>query len=84
MEAGRGVSGRRGPAERGPHRQPERRPGDHERIQVTHTDVELTGPTTGATQRESGTPLVDARPSLADPIPEVLDASGQPIANGAA
>ncbi len=55
-----------------------------ERIQVTHTDVELTSSTSGATQRESGTPLVDARPSLADPVPEVLDASGQPVPNGAA
>ncbi|MFD4641708.1 hypothetical protein ACFWN2_30680 [Lentzea sp. NPDC058436] len=54
-----------------------------ERIQVTHTDVELTGAKPIA-QRQSGTPLVDAKPTLADPIPEVLDASGQPIENGAA
>lgn len=54
-----------------------------ERIQVTHTDVELTGPKSPP-QRQSGTPLVDARPVLADPVPEVLDASGQPIENGAA
>ncbi|MGW6930359.1 hypothetical protein ACWGE0_09835 [Lentzea sp. NPDC054927] len=54
-----------------------------ERIQVTHTDVELTGPKSPP-QRESGTPLVDARPLLADPVPEVLDAGGQPIENGAA
>jgi hypothetical protein len=54
-----------------------------ERIQVTHTDVELTGPG-GVPQRESGRPLVDARPALADPVPEVLDAGGQPIENGAA
>jgi hypothetical protein len=54
-----------------------------ERIQVTHTDVELTGPKSPP-QHQSGTPLVDARPVLADPVPEVLDASGQPIENGAA
>ena len=54
-----------------------------ERIQVTHTDVELTG-ARSAPQRQSGTPLVDTRPVLADPVPEVLDASGQPIENGAA
>lgn len=54
-----------------------------ERIQVTHTDVELTG-SKSPPQRQSGTPLVDARPLLADPVPEVLDASGQPIENGAA
>ncbi|MDX8032313.1 hypothetical protein SK803_19015 [Lentzea sp. BCCO 10_0856] len=54
-----------------------------ERIQVTHTDVELTGPKSPP-QRQSGTPLVDARPLLADPVPEVLDAGGQPIENGAA
>lgn len=54
-----------------------------ERIQVTHTDVELTGPR-GVPQRESGRPLVDARPVLADPVPEVLDAGGQPVENGAA
>jgi hypothetical protein len=54
-----------------------------ERIQVTHTDVELTGPKSSP-QRQAGTPLVDARPTLADPVPEVLDASGQPIENGAA
>lgn len=54
-----------------------------ERIQVTHTDVELTGPKS-VSGRETGTPLVDARPTLADPVPEVLDASGQPIENGAA
>ncbi|GAA3621268.1 hypothetical protein C8D88_101936 [Lentzea atacamensis] len=54
-----------------------------ERIQVTHTDVELTG-AKSPPQRQSGTPLVDARPVLADPVPEVLDASGQPIENGAA
>ncbi|SDO95147.1 hypothetical protein [Lentzea jiangxiensis] len=54
-----------------------------ERIQVTHTDVELTGPQ-GITQRESSTPLVDAKPALADPVPEVLDAGGQPVGNGAA
>lgn len=54
-----------------------------ERIQVTHTDVELTGPKRPP-QRQSGTPLVDARPVLADPVLEVLDASGQPIENGAA
>jgi hypothetical protein len=54
-----------------------------ERIQVTHTDVELTGPK-NPPQRQSGTPLVDAKPLLADPVPEVLDASGQPIENGAA
>lgn len=56
----------------------------NERIQVTHTDVELTSPNSGRSQRESGAPLVDARPSLADPIPEVLDAGGQPVPNGAA
>jgi hypothetical protein len=55
----------------------------NERIQVTHTDVELTGPKSSP-QRQSGTPLVDARPVLADPVPEVLDAGGQPIENGAA
>ncbi|MFD5828570.1 hypothetical protein [Lentzea sp. NPDC060358] len=54
-----------------------------ERIQVTHTDVELTG-ARSPLHREPGTPLVDARPALADPVPEVLDASGQPIENGAA
>ena len=54
-----------------------------ERIQVTHTDVELTGPKRPP-HRQSGTPLVDARPALADPVLEVLDASGQPIENGAA
>ncbi|MFI6100917.1 hypothetical protein ACIA8G_35655 [Lentzea sp. NPDC051213] len=54
-----------------------------ERIQITHTDVELTGPK-GVSQRQSGTPLVDAHPVLADPVPEVLDAGGQPIENGAA
>ncbi|USX49866.1 hypothetical protein [Lentzea sp. HUAS12] len=54
-----------------------------ERIQVTHTDVELIG-SKPTTQRQAGTPLVDALPTLADPIPEVLDASGQPIENGAA
>jgi hypothetical protein len=54
-----------------------------ERVQVTHTDVELTGPKSPP-QRQPGTPLVDARPTLADPVPEVLDASGQPIENGAA
>ncbi|GGU22367.1 hypothetical protein [Lentzea flava] len=54
-----------------------------ERVQVTHTDVELTGPRS-APQRQPGTPLVDAKPVLADPVPEVLDASGQPIENGAA
>jgi hypothetical protein len=54
-----------------------------ERIQVTHTDVELTGPK-GSPQRQPGTPLVEAKPVLADPVPEVLDASGQPIENGAA
>ncbi|MGW6443494.1 hypothetical protein [Lentzea sp. NPDC055074] len=54
-----------------------------ERVQITHTDVELTGPQ-AVTQRETATPLVDAKPTLADPIPEVLDASGQPIENGAA
>ncbi|WP_089950174.1 hypothetical protein [Lentzea xinjiangensis] len=54
-----------------------------DRVQVTHTDVELTGPESPP-QRQSGTPLVDARPSLADPVPEVLDASGQPIENGTA
>lgn len=54
-----------------------------DRVQVTHTDVELTGPK-GVAQRQSGTPLVDAKPTLADPVPEVLDASGQPIENGAA
>ncbi|MCX2952365.1 hypothetical protein [Lentzea sp. NEAU-D7] len=54
-----------------------------ERVQITHTDVELTGPESSA-RRESEAPLVDAKPTLADPIPEVLDASGQPIENGAA
>lgn len=55
-----------------------------ERVQVTHTDVELTGPTAAMALRDSGTPLVDARPSLADPVIEVLDAGGQPVPNGAA
>ncbi len=54
-----------------------------ERIQVTHTDVELTGPKSPP-QHQPGTPLVDARPVLANPVPEMLDASGQPIENGAA
>ncbi|GAB2829358.1 hypothetical protein [Lentzea nigeriaca] len=54
-----------------------------ERIQVTHTDVELTGPKS-APQRQPGTPLVESKPVLADPVPEILDASGQPIENGAA
>ncbi|SFR16199.1 hypothetical protein SAMN04488564_104321 [Lentzea waywayandensis] len=54
-----------------------------ERIQVTHTDVELTGPKKEPLRRP-GTPLVEAKPTLADPIPEVLDAGGQPIENGAA
>lgn len=54
-----------------------------ERIQVTHTDVELTG-ATAEVEREHATPLVDAKPALADPIAEVLDASGQPVENGAA
>ncbi|KJK47995.1 hypothetical protein UK23_18240 [Lentzea aerocolonigenes] len=54
-----------------------------ERIQVTHTDVELTGPKSPP-QRQAGTPLVDAHPVLADPVPEMLDAGGQPIENGAA
>lgn len=54
-----------------------------ERVQVTHTDVELTGPKSVA-QRQSGTPLIEARSTLGDPVLEVLDASGQPIENGAA
>jgi hypothetical protein len=54
-----------------------------ERIQVTHTDVELTGPKSPP-QRQPGTPLVEAKPVLADPVPEILDASGQPIENGGA
>ncbi|SDH25745.1 hypothetical protein SAMN05216553_118179 [Lentzea fradiae] len=54
-----------------------------ERIQVTHTDVELTGAAV-VVEREPGTPLVDAKPALADPVAEVLDASGQPVENGAA
>ncbi|WP_434451763.1 hypothetical protein [Lentzea sp. E54] len=54
-----------------------------ERVQITHTDVELTGPKS-VTRRQAETPLVDARPALADPVPEVLDAGGQPIENGAA
>ncbi|MGI5503614.1 hypothetical protein [Lentzea sp. CA-135723] len=54
-----------------------------ERIQITHTDVELTG-SKPTPQRQPGTPLVDAKPTLADPVPEVLDASGQPVENGAA
>lgn len=54
-----------------------------ERVQVTHTDVELTGPQS-ITRRETADPLVEAKPTLADPVPEVLDASGQPIENGAA
>ncbi|HEX7302852.1 hypothetical protein [Lentzea sp.] len=54
-----------------------------DRIQVTHTDVELTG-AMDVPQRQPGTPLVDAKPTLADPVPEVLDAGGQPIESGAA
>jgi hypothetical protein len=54
-----------------------------QRIQVTHTDVELVGSRSPA-QRQSGTPLVEAKPVLADPVPEVLDAGGQPVENGAA
>ncbi|MEU7480040.1 hypothetical protein AB0A63_28920 [Lentzea sp. NPDC042327] len=55
-----------------------------DRVQVTHTDVELTGPVSGISKRDSGSPLVDARPSLADPVAEVLDSGGQPVQNGAA
>ncbi|MET9227125.1 hypothetical protein [Lentzea sp. NPDC003310] len=54
-----------------------------DRVQITHTDVELTGAEDTA-PRETEPPLVDAKPTLADPIPEVLDAGGQPIENGAA
>ncbi|MFD9703024.1 hypothetical protein [Lentzea sp. NPDC059081] len=54
-----------------------------DRIQVTHTDVELTG-AQSPPRRQPGTPLVDGRATLADPFPEILDASGQPIDNGAA
>ncbi len=55
-----------------------------ERVQVTHTDVELVSPTSGISIRDAGTPLVDARPSLADPVAEVLDSGGQPVPGGAA
>ncbi|ANZ36922.1 hypothetical protein BBK82_13405 [Lentzea guizhouensis] len=55
-----------------------------ERVQVTHTDVELTGPTSGIAHRDDGTPLVSAKPTLADPLAEVLDSGGQPVPNGAA
>jgi hypothetical protein len=55
-----------------------------DRVQVTHTDVELTGPVSGISKRDSGSPLVDARPSLANPVAEVLDSGGQPVQNGAA
>ncbi|KOV79415.1 hypothetical protein [Nocardia sp. NRRL S-836] len=55
-----------------------------ERVQVTHTDVELTSRTSGISKSDPGTPLVDARPSLADPVAEVLDSGGQPVPNGAA